>query len=384
MDVFDKILKEHSWKFPKGYPDMDDPKDKERLFSIVEGYKYKLKEEEQKISKQDLINLIQDLDLDDSQVQKLFNRTKNFTTYRPIKKTLDKKQYNPIILKKFSKEIQDLIEDIPKREVDDFIEYLNNEENKINFPTNSKGNLFKTLSKTGVHDTVINKIIYHTSQDEGKRGVGMGEVGMSLLFKNIGSSTSGKGDLSINGEEFEIKGEGATLGDKPSNLSNVINTKLGPFGIEVKGGRSGIEFEGTKYPMNQLTTVLSNAYKSTDNKTEFKKVLGDILANDNGLGDSVNILLNNIDFTNPSSIQTNVALMNFIRYASREGFNHFLAHDFGAKGPNTGAYIYVSGSPEEMANQLKSAGAKFEKLTPNNLRPRIGFKSTLVTENDYV
>ena len=27
MDVFDKILKEHSWKFPKGYPDMNDPKD---------------------------------------------------------------------------------------------------------------------------------------------------------------------------------------------------------------------------------------------------------------------------------------------------------------------------------------------------------------------
>ena len=43
----------------------------------------------------------------------------------------------------------------------------------------------------------------------------MGEVGMSLLFKNVGSSTAGKGDLSINGEEFEIKGEGATLGEKP-------------------------------------------------------------------------------------------------------------------------------------------------------------------------
>lgn len=38
MDVFDKILKEHSWKFPKGYPDMNDPKDKEDLFAIVEGY----------------------------------------------------------------------------------------------------------------------------------------------------------------------------------------------------------------------------------------------------------------------------------------------------------------------------------------------------------
>lgn len=384
MDVFDKILKEHSWKFPKGYPDINDPKDKEDLFAIVESYKYRLKEEETKITKNDLINLIKDLDLDDTQIQKLFNRTKNFTTYRPIKNTLDKKQYNPIILKKFSKEIQDLIEDIPKKEVDDFIEYLNNEEKKINFPTNTKGNLFKTLSKTGVPDEVINKIIYHTSQDEGKRGVGMGEVGMSLLFKNIGSSTSGKGDLSINGEEFEIKGEGATLGDKPSNLSSIINNKLGPLGIEVKGGRSGIEFKGKKYPMNQFTTVLSDVYKATDNKTEFKQIFANILANDNGLGDSVNLLFNDIDFTSPNSIQTNIALMNFIRYASKEGFSHFLAHDFGAKGPNSGEYIYVKGTPEEMAQQLKSAGARFEKLTPNNLRPRIGFKSTLVIEDKYV
>ena len=35
MDVFDKILKEHGWKFPKGYPDINDPKDKEDLFSII-------------------------------------------------------------------------------------------------------------------------------------------------------------------------------------------------------------------------------------------------------------------------------------------------------------------------------------------------------------
>ncbi len=35
MDGFDKILKTHGWKFPKGYPDMNDPKDKKKLFEIV-------------------------------------------------------------------------------------------------------------------------------------------------------------------------------------------------------------------------------------------------------------------------------------------------------------------------------------------------------------
>ena len=365
MDALERYINRVAYKFDKGYPDVNDPKDMEMLMEMVSAI-IKEEEEKSKITKNDLISLIKNLDLDDDQILKLFNRTKNFTTYRPIKKTLDRKQYNPIILKKFSKEIQDLIEDIPKKEVDDFIDYLNNPDKKIDFPSNTKGNLFKALGKTGVPDEVINKIIYHTSQDEGKRGVGMGEVGMSLLFKNVGASTAGKGDLSIDGEEFEIKGQGATLGEKPSNLSGVINNKLGPFGIEVKGGNEGIEFGGKKYKMKGFTQALSDAYKATDNKTEFKQVFGDILANDNKLGDSVNVLLNNIDFTSPESIQTNVALMNFIRYSGKEGFNHFLAHDFGVSGPNTGEYLYVKGSPEEMANQLKSAGAKFEYLTPNN------------------
>ena len=146
MDILEKIIRENCWKFDKGYPDMDIPKDVALLNEIVEGYKYKIKEDESKIKKSDLVNLINDLDLDDDQITKLFNRTKNFTTYRPIKKTLDRKNYNPIILKKFSKEIQDLIEDLPKNEVDDFIKYLQDTDGKIIFPTNSTGNLFKTLT----------------------------------------------------------------------------------------------------------------------------------------------------------------------------------------------------------------------------------------------
>ena len=38
MDVFDKILKEHSWKFKKGYPDVKDLEDKTLLESIINGY----------------------------------------------------------------------------------------------------------------------------------------------------------------------------------------------------------------------------------------------------------------------------------------------------------------------------------------------------------
>ena len=375
MDAFDKFLKNVSYKFDKGYP--DGPEDMAKLFEMAN--KLIEADEPKKLSKNDLIKLIQDLDLDDDQITKLYNRTKNFTTYRPIKSTLTSKDYNPIVLKKFSKEIQDLIEDLPKNEVDDFVKYLSDKEKQIDFPGNSKGNLFNTLAKTGVPDSVVKKVVYHTSQDEGKRGVGMGELGLSLIFKNVGSS-KGKGDLSINGEEFEIKGEGATLGDKPSKLEGVIGPKLEPFGVTI-GNK--IEFNGQTYNKNAFAQLLADVYKATDKKDQLKTIIKDILVNDNGLGaEAVDSLFGSIDFSSPESIQTNISLMNFVRYAQKEGFNHFLAHDFGQGGKGNGEYIYVKGSPEEMASQLKSAGAKFEKLSPNNLRPRIGFGTTLVTEED--
>jgi hypothetical protein len=196
----------------------------------------------------------------------------------------------------------------------------------------------------------------------------MGEVGMSLLFKNIGASTSGKGDLSIDGKEFEIKGTPATLGDKPYNLLNIFNQKLGKYGINYTKGQKGL---------NNLPYDLVDAYNKTDDKEGFKNSFKDILVNDNKLGsNAVNARYKNIDFNNPESFNTEIGLMNFIRYAEKEGFNHFLVHDFGANGPNTGKYIYVSGSPEEMANQLKANGVQFQAITPNILRPRIGFGST--------
>jgi hypothetical protein len=36
MDALEKLIRENCWRFTKGYPDMDNPKDKEFLYSIIE------------------------------------------------------------------------------------------------------------------------------------------------------------------------------------------------------------------------------------------------------------------------------------------------------------------------------------------------------------
>jgi len=208
----------------------------------------------------------------------------------------------------------------------------------------------------------------------------MGEVGLTLLFGDIKAS-EGKGDLEIDEKEFEIKGSPATLGDKPYNLISAFNDKLGKYGIDVKGGRGkgGIIFNDKPYAMNQLDQVLSDAYKATEDKEGFKAAFKDILVNDNKLGSTaVDARFNNIDFTNPETFNTEIGLMNFIRYANAEGFTHFLSHDYGSKdgAPNNGDYIYVSGDANKMAEKLKKGGVKFQTITPNLLRPRIGYGAT--------
>ncbi len=49
MDVLDKFLKKYSYKFDKGYPDMDNPKDKEMLFEFA----YKLSEKKTILNEQE-------------------------------------------------------------------------------------------------------------------------------------------------------------------------------------------------------------------------------------------------------------------------------------------------------------------------------------------
>ena len=211
----------------------------------------------------------------------------------------------------------------------------------------------------------------------------MGEVGLTLLFRDVNAS-KGKGDLSIDDKEFEIKGQGARLGPAPFTLLPAFDEKLGKYGIEAKNSK--LFFNDKSYRLNQLSQVLVDAYNATEDKEGFKAAFKDILVNDNKLGSTaVDARFKNIDFTKPESFNTEIGLMNFIRYANAEGFSHFLTHDYGtsSSAPNQGNYIYVSGDANKMADKLKVGGVKFEVITPNVLRPRIGFGAKYL-EEDYV
>ena len=410
--TLDELLLEWSYRSEKGYPSLDNPSDVLILENILNKLNLptqdiisQLKEQVtvstddevedtskdtdqedilKKVGsykKDDLLNLIKNMELDDKQVTKLYHRISNFGSYRPILKSLRASNYKELVVKRYSSEIQNLIEDLSPEENVKFLDYLSNPEKQLDFPTKAEGNLFALAPSDKIPTSVMSKIIAHTTQDEGKKGVGMGELGMALIFKNV-TDSRGKGDLALDGEEFEIKGDGATLGEKPAAFPVDLD-KLSPFGLKKVGQKyeigdgEDIEIVGN---LNKFALALSLTYKQTKDKNGFKNALKETLTNDVQLGEAVDVLFNKINFDNPETIQQEIALMNLYRYVNKEQFKHFLAHDFGAKGANKGKYVYAGGSPENIVNGLRGS-ARFEKLSWNNCRPRIGFKSTYLEED---
>ena len=352
-----------------------------------------------------------DANLSISQKIKKINRNCNFASYSPIKDTLEDKGYKefnkkgkPAELKQFSNELQNIIEDVDIKDREDFLDYLKDKNLQVDFvPTKGKpGNLFDDAKKTGLADSIITKLVRHTTQDSGKKSVGMGELALSLLFKNVGAAV-GKGDLSLNNEEFEIKGEGATLGARPDTVNVISLDNIAKFvkyengeeaGLYMHSEKKRIEtgknkgniktvtsiiFKGKKWVKNNFSEILADIYREADDKDKFKEAfkqdLKDIDKVDkNMMTPAVDQYFDTIKWEKGElEIQRGIALINAYRYMLVEGFQRFLAHDFGSTGNDTGEYIYAEGTPLQIVNQLLKAGAKFEKISPANMKPRIGF-----------
>tara|TARA_R110000803_G_scaffold151409_4_gene216554 strand:- start:204 stop:1511 length:1308 start_codon:yes stop_codon:yes gene_type:complete len=431
MVNIDNLVNEWAYRCKKGYPDMDSPSDlrllkvilKEQGITIPEFQEHVITESEDnrtsiekdfekfddELDKQDIdpcvalknqiTDIIDDMvasgDLDPNnskQISKLVNRTCAFRLEPTLKQHLTDKGFSSLILKQYAQQIRDLTEDETSKDRKIFNEYLKNSSKQINFPPQTKGNLKAEMGKSGLPNSIITKLITHTAQDEGKKGVGMGELALAIVFKDITDSV-GKGDLALDGEYFEIKAQAATLGAKPEAFKASLDTvrKFEIYGLKrepipnKKGTGSTIKltFNGIAYKLNAFTEILPLIYQATNDKEGLKSLFKEMLIEDaKHSPEAVEYGIKDIDLTKIQSIQSTIAKIHFYNYVEGEGFTHFLAHDMGQKSKKgiksiigNGEYIYVKGTPGEMADALMEAGAAFEKTTFNNMRPRIGFGS---------
>ena len=134
--------------------------------------------------------------------------------------------------------------------------------------------------------------------------------------------------------------------------------------------------------MNKFSEILADIYREADDKIAFKAAFKQDLKDIDKVSKNLQVqavdeYFDKIQWQKGElEIQRGIALINAYRYMLKEGFTRFLAHDFGSTGADTGENIYAEGTPLEIVSQLLEAGAKFEKISPANLKPRIGFQSS--------
>ena len=350
----------------------------------------------------------------EDQIEDALKYTVNIQCKIPVNKAIQSKDW--VINKKgkidhrqldeYTEQILKLSKNLTQLDQKEWINYLNDSSRHVPFkPTRGKvGNLLDDLELSRLPQQLLLNLMSHTGRDSGGKGVGAGEFGMSLVFSNIKASV-GAGDLSLDKAEFEIKGQNATLGKRPDEVNalsldklakfvDVLDDELGDGNVKLRYSKERAPYadskKGLKKPANMLTykgelfppaefaRIISEIYNNTPNKEEFKQAFREATleiekAAKQMHAEAVEQFWTEMKFTTPKEVQDSIALLNFYRYILKEKFTKFLAHDIGADGKGIGNYVYAEGNAMEMTLELIKAGATFQPINPQLMKPRIGF-----------
>lgn len=270
MDALERYLNRVAYKFDKGYPDVNNPKDMEMLMEMINPL---IKEEEEtpSISKATLKKLIDDTDLSDVQLSKLDSIIKKITFTTPIENYLAQKAKESNISKGQVSKFMNILDDLDIQS--EFAEYAKN-------PSDldlSKGNFTDQIPGIPA-DKLLALYKAMGGTIEGTVSIGPGEVPFSLLFNNVKKRES-KGDLDVSGENVELKastdGAGAVIA-KGYNRGQWSDTRRkGRFEEFVKS--LGMEPEREDDALNALNqrlmwpAKLSNVYNLYTDDPNFDK-----------------------------------------------------------------------------------------------------------------
>ena len=264
MNQIEKIIRENSWRFRKGYPDSQ--KDIDYLKTIVESNLQEQEEEEEKLIDK-LIRVVKSSNLSDDELNAYIKSINNRGFKTDITSKLGKKGYNKDSFKVGDKSIEYIIDKISDSEAEEFIKYTP----KTFKNTPDKGNFSKV---TGLSDKLVQDLInIEPGADARGNAIGKGELFLSLVFNDI-DNRGGGGDLNYDGKNLEVKGTGGRLGQQAGRGSDF--DYLSFLGEKYFEGDELEEF--LKDPQNKIINVsIKNLYdQATKNGSKSEDVIKDI------------------------------------------------------------------------------------------------------------
>ena len=264
MDSFTKYINKIAYKFPKGYPDMNNPEEKEMLIEMVRNL---VKEEEADgvVSKEEIIKVLQDEEFTPEQLARILSSVSGIKFKQGIIDYIKSKGKGPAKVADSIYNKMVSTGDVPK-----YAEYLDNMKDYSYL--GDGGNLkekFNLLS-----DELV-EFILKLEPSIGRVSTGKGEILLSIMLKDVQDAVSG-GDIEAGGKEIEVKNKGAVpMGQKAEFGVNSMETVYTDVekGINPKLAND-ISLKGVirKRPMNRIGIIFDQI------KEEQPEVINDYLA----------------------------------------------------------------------------------------------------------
>jgi hypothetical protein len=220
MDSLDLFFKKYAYKFPKGYPDLNDKNDTMLLEKLLRIIGINLKEEKDRDKDYDteIMSLLKSID-DENVKKKVLNylkkkdTTEDDKTYKELENILNKKGLSSNLIELIFLYATTLYQE------DKLLEYIKSPTLKL---IEEGGNLKNQVKEIGFDDRFINKI-FTIKPTEGGKGIGFGEVPLILFFDGKKVKI---GDVEIDDKLNEVKGNGGrfSTGKGKGREGNITST----------------------------------------------------------------------------------------------------------------------------------------------------------------
>lgn len=267
MDSLDLFFKKYAYKFPKGYPDINNKNDimlLEKLLRII-GINLKEEKDRDKDYDTEIMSLLKSID-DENVKKKVLNylkkkdTTEDDKTYKELENILNKKGLSSNLIELIFLYATTLYQE------DKLLEYVKSPTLKL---TEEGGNLKNQVKEVGFNEKFINKI-FTIKPTEGGKGIGFGEVPLILFFDGKKVKI---GDVEIDGKIIEVKGNGGRFSTgkgkgREGNITSTYEKLKEKYPEEYQTNLfKYIKAILTKYPESQeeINDILDNIYPNSDN-----------------------------------------------------------------------------------------------------------------------
>ena len=338
--TLNELLVEWSYRTEKGYPDLGNPSDILILKDILTELKLPTdilntlgedditsNEDETQVSshsKKDLLNLINNANLTNPQIQRLFKNISGFAHKDNILNYVNSKGFTANKFKTGDIAIETIFNGISDSNIDEFVKYIKNPKTLSSIDV--AGNFAPQL---GLSSTLVRDLIdIEPGSDAGGSNVGKIEVFLGLMFSDVDNNVS-KGDLNWNGKNLEVKGTGGRLGqqsgrgsDNKETIENAARQLLSDEVLEEYLNYLPKVKYSIVFSIKELYEVATSNGKSNNDVEKVIQAALNRAFYDKGV--AATYFNTPEDFTNIDKIKKNLIKVNSRSYAIKTDVNTFL------------------------------------------------------------